>query len=74
MNKAQVFRWKSNRFEMHQSKGSPYFWLMNATKREERMPFTLAEVKELYDLLTRVLQDCEVETGKRNFSVPDDGE
>ena len=62
MNKSQVFRWKSNRFEIHQSEGSPYFWLMRATKREERMPFTLAEIRELCELLTHVLQDCDVES------------
>ncbi|HNT77133.1 MAG TPA: hypothetical protein PKH77_19145 [Anaerolineae bacterium] len=63
MNKPQVFRWKSNRFEIHQGEGSHYFWLMKATKREERMPFTLAEIKELRELLDQVLRDCETDTG-----------
>ncbi len=72
MNKPQaIFRWKSNRYEIHQSEGSPYFWLMDATKREERTPFTLAQIKELHDLLKRVLQDCEVELEENELCPPD---
>jgi REP element-mobilizing transposase RayT len=45
---------------------------MDATKREERTPFTLAQIKELHDLLKRCYQDCEVEL--EEMSCPPDAD
>ncbi|MBN2003706.1 MAG: hypothetical protein JXA21_10150 [Anaerolineae bacterium] len=49
-------RWKSDKFEVQQSENSPYYWLMKATNREDRMSLTLAELKELRELVDRVLR------------------
>ncbi len=49
-------RWKSDRFEIQQGENSPYYWLMKATSRENRISLTLAELKELRELMDRVLR------------------
>ncbi len=49
-------RWKSDKFEIQQGESSPYYWLMKATNREDRISMTLAELKELRELLERVLR------------------
>ena len=54
-------RWKSNTFEIQQGEDSHYYWLMRATTREERMPLTLAELKDLKELIEQVLASNEEE-------------
>lgn len=50
-------RWKSDKFEVEQGEGSPFYWFMPITNRECRLALTQTELKELRDLLTQALQE-----------------